>query len=173
MYAALRSSWLCVPAMHPHNRPCTVPGIRLTGGSTVAEGRLEVFMNGLWGSVCSKDISKEVASVGCSQLFPQIGFHESDVHMVLQGEYLTTSSPLGIAMSDVICGGAEVTLQTCAFSENSDGCTDMDAVGLSCSFLAEVAGYVSLGEGDSPGEIISSALLTADHGDEPCGYSLE
>eukprot|EP00955_Chlamydomonas_euryale_P075000 362189-Chlamydomonas_euryale.AAC.5 len=42
-------------------------------------------------------------------------------------------------------------------------CTDHAFVGIMCMFLPNVGGYASLGEGDSPGEDVSSALLTADH----------
>jgi len=43
-------------------------GVRLVGGKTPREGRLEVSYNGLWGTVCDDDFGRNDASVICDML---------------------------------------------------------------------------------------------------------
>ncbi len=46
---------------------CSTEGYtRLVNGSTVMEGRVEVCVNGLWGTVCNKN--PELAGAVCSQM---------------------------------------------------------------------------------------------------------
>jgi len=42
--------------------------IRLAGGSQALEGRLEVYHNGRWGTVCDDYFNDVAASVACYQL---------------------------------------------------------------------------------------------------------
>ena len=44
---------------------CTHGNIRLVGGETEREGRVEVCINGLWGSVCSSGWDARDANVTC------------------------------------------------------------------------------------------------------------
>ena len=48
--------------------PCATGDIRLQGGSSVDEGRVEVCMNGVWGTVCDNSWNNTDASVVCRQL---------------------------------------------------------------------------------------------------------
>ena len=48
--------------------------VRLTGGQTNAEGRVEYCSGGVWGSVCDNTWNATDASVICNQLgFPSAG----------------------------------------------------------------------------------------------------
>lgn len=47
---------------------CSTGDLRLRGGSTQYEGRIEMCYNGLWGSVCQSSFSQEEARVVCNQL---------------------------------------------------------------------------------------------------------
>ena len=42
--------------------------IKLRDGKTAYEGRIEVFYNGLWGTVCNDGFDKAAAKVACRQL---------------------------------------------------------------------------------------------------------
>lgn len=47
---------------------CTDGDIRLVGGSSLLEGRVEVCYDGVWGTVCSNSWGRQDAAVVCRQL---------------------------------------------------------------------------------------------------------
>lgn len=54
---------------------CNTGDVRLTDGAGVYEGRVEVCVNGVWGSVCDNSWGASEAYVVCKQL----GFRGTDV----------------------------------------------------------------------------------------------
>ena len=54
--------------MNPITTDCVDGDIRLVGGSTALEGRVEVCFNNVWGAICDSYFSSEEASVTCTQL---------------------------------------------------------------------------------------------------------
>lgn len=62
---------------------CGTGDIRLVGGSGPHEGRVEVFVNGMWGTVCDDSWSYDEAAVVCRQLgYTTSGSYNTIVCMV-------------------------------------------------------------------------------------------
>ena len=57
-----------------HPSGCEDGDIRLVGGATALEGRVEMCYSGVWGTVCSNEWGAADAAVTCRQL----GYPSSD-----------------------------------------------------------------------------------------------
>ncbi|CAH1265180.1 HGF [Branchiostoma lanceolatum] len=98
--------------------------IRLVGG--VSFGRVEVFYNGQWGTVCDDNFMKEDADVVCRELgFPAALQFYPDAYFE-PGE-----GP--IWLDEVTCTGREISLQFCPNSGwGVTNCNHNEDVGVSC-----------------------------------------
>ena len=81
-------------------------GLRLVGGSWKGEGRVEIFNNGNWGTVCDDDWDKNDARVVCRQL----GFPNVDS---APGSARFGSGSGQIWLDDVGCSGSESSIINC------------------------------------------------------------
>ena len=111
--------------------------LRLSQGPHVApnasEGRLEVFYDGNWGTVCSSDFDFEAANVSCKQLgFLRAIDYQESVEAGF-GEGATDSASL----SGVHCTPEDSTLIQCGIRlEQRENCTHLEAVAVFCTNMA-------------------------------------
>ncbi|XP_019411077.1 PREDICTED: neurotrypsin-like [Crocodylus porosus] len=101
--------------------------VRLTGGNTPSEGRVEVYYNGDWGTVCDDGWTDLNAQVVCRQL----GF-SGPACLAGEGDY---AAGLGfILLDDVGCKGTELSLLDCPHSNwGQHDCSHTEDVGIRCS----------------------------------------
>ena len=59
---------ICVGPLSNSDHSCNDSDIRLVDGETEREGRLEICINGIWGSVCNRRWDVRDARVVCRQL---------------------------------------------------------------------------------------------------------
>uniref|UniRef100_A0A8C2ZSD5 Lysyl oxidase homolog n=1 Tax=Cyclopterus lumpus TaxID=8103 RepID=A0A8C2ZSD5_CYCLU len=82
--------------------------IRIVGGRTTYEGRVEVQVGSKWGTVCSTGWTTKEAMVVCRQL--GLGF---SMHAVTETWYWDSSNVTEMIMSGVKCAGNEMSLGQC------------------------------------------------------------
>ncbi|RDD39051.1 Fibrillin-2 [Trichoplax sp. H2] len=80
--------------------------IRLVGGQYADSGRLEIYHNNMWGTVCSDYFHKADANVVCRQLDFNLGAAN-------YGNYHGSSSTGPIWLSNLHCKGNEMYLKEC------------------------------------------------------------
>ncbi|KAG1952929.1 scavenger receptor cysteine-rich type 1 protein M130-like [Pimephales promelas] len=126
-----RSRLKCSTSPSPHQRQCSkhVP-LRLSGGLGRCSGRLEVYHNAVWGSVCADlwDISD--AQVVCRQLGCGDALRADGNSVFGAGEGV-------VWMNRVECRGNEIHLWDCPHSlKNHTDCSHKDHAGLTCADLS-------------------------------------
>ncbi|XP_039523829.1 deleted in malignant brain tumors 1 protein-like [Pimephales promelas] len=126
-----RSRLTCSTSESPHQRQCSnhVP-LRLSGGLGRCSGRLEVYHNAVWGSVCADlwDISD--AQVVCRQLGCGDALRADGNSVFGAGEGV-------VWMNGVECRGNEIHLWDCPHSlKNHTDCSHKDHAGLTCADLS-------------------------------------
>ena len=102
--------------------------IRLTGGSTPYEGRVEVFLNGQWGTVCSiEEVTKAEAATLCNSL----GF--GPPRSVISGSLYGDSTDMPVLISSLLCEKVLDHFSQCRIRNQLSSCTHDSDVGLICS----------------------------------------
>uniref|UniRef100_A0A8D2IWS0 Neurotrypsin n=1 Tax=Varanus komodoensis TaxID=61221 RepID=A0A8D2IWS0_VARKO len=105
----------------------TEGAIRLAGGRSPNEGRVEVYHNGVWGRVCDDGWTGINTQVACRQL----GFR-GPAGLAAEGQF--ASGPALILLDDVACTGTEASLLDCPHSDwGQHDCSHEEDVGLRCS----------------------------------------
>ncbi|XDV24211.1 hypothetical protein PO909_028448, partial [Leuciscus waleckii] len=118
----------CSTSPSPHQRQCSnhVP-LRLSGGLGRCSGRLEVYHNAVWGSVCADlwDISD--AQVVCRQLGCGAALRADGNSTFGAGEGV-------VWLNRVECRGNEIHLWDCPLSlKNHTDCSHKEHAGLTCA----------------------------------------
>ena len=106
---------------------CTDPLIRLVGGSSYNEGRVEVNYNGEWGTVCDDGWDDIDTGVVCRQL----GFGSTGIS-VYSASFGQGSG--NILLDNVLCTGNEPILARCGHLGVSitRSCNHNDDIGVKC-----------------------------------------
>ncbi|XP_042578556.1 scavenger receptor cysteine-rich type 1 protein M130-like, partial [Cyprinus carpio] len=124
-----RSSLTC--STSPHQRQCSdhVP-LRLSGGEGRCSGRLEVYHNAVWGSVCDDQWDISDSQVVCRQLGCGAALRADGNSVFGAGEGV-------VWMNRVECRGNEIHLWDCPLSlKNHTDCSHKEHAGLTCADLS-------------------------------------
>ena len=105
---------------------CITGDIRLIGGSTSYEGRVELCRNNVWGTVCDDFWGFDDAAVVCRQA----GFSRFGAIPRLSAFYGAGRGD--IFLDDVACNGTEERLTNCMASDNPN-CVHNEDAGVTCT----------------------------------------
>ncbi|EDV19642.1 uncharacterized protein TRIADDRAFT_61895 [Trichoplax adhaerens] len=101
--------------------------IHLVGGFESWEGRIEIFHNGIWGTVCDDYFNLFAANVVCRQLNYPLGAES------VQGNAYYGQGFGKIWLDDVTCSGSENRLTQCRYRNwGSNNCGHSEDVGVTC-----------------------------------------
>ena len=104
----------------------TVSDIRLVGGSGSHEGRVEVYHNGTWGTVCDDDWNLQDATAVCRQL----GYFNATAAL---GSTMFGAGSGPILFSELACIGNESIITECHhLLTGVHNCTHSEDVGVVC-----------------------------------------
>ena len=99
---------------------------RLYDGHNSRSGRVEIYINGQWGTVCDDDWTTGSSTVVCRQL----GLGSTGTF----NQYGTSSADSPIHLDDVRCDGSEPNILACSHSPISvQNCNHNKDVGVTCS----------------------------------------
>ncbi|CAC5422959.1 Neurotrypsin,Scavenger receptor cysteine-rich type 1 protein M130,Mucin-like protein,Hemicentin-1,Thrombospondin-2,Semaphorin-5A [Mytilus coruscus] len=100
--------------------------LRLVGGNTSRDGRLEVYYNNQWGTVCDDQFDVVDARVACRQL----RYSTNDVEIYTAGG---ASSNAKIWMDDLRCTAGNMRLEDCRRNSwTSNDCSHSEDIGIKC-----------------------------------------
>ena len=99
--------------------------VRLVGGTTPLEGRVELFTHGTWGTVCDDGWNREAANVLCRQM----GYPEAIAAFDLAHFGEGTGE---IVLDELDCRGTEKELSECAHIHDHN-CVHSEDAGVQCA----------------------------------------
>ena len=97
------------------------------GGSSTSEGRVEVFYQGKWGTICDDSWGSTDATVVCRQLGFSIAIEAKSSAFFGQGSGQ-------IWIDDVACSGRDTRVEECTHTSwGSHNCRHSEDAGVICS----------------------------------------
>ena len=98
---------------------------RLRGGMSQLEGRLEIYYQGVWRSVCTQHWTLKEAHVACRMM----GYHSALYANTIYGSF-----DRQVGIKDLRCNGSEKDLVGCQHNGwNLQGCQDKKYAIVTCS----------------------------------------
>lgn len=125
-----RPCTVCVTGRQYEVSPCatTAPENADLRLSSYPAGRLEVFLNGEWGTICDNGFGSRSALVACRQL----GYGGDIATAQIQAFYGQGSGP--ILLDEVLCTGSEDKLTNCPNTGwGNHNCGHEEDVGVTCT----------------------------------------
>ncbi|XP_019817830.2 neurotrypsin isoform X1 [Bos indicus] len=123
------------------------PILRLVGGSSVREGRVEVYHAGQWGTVCDDQWDDADAEVVCRQL----GL--SGIAKAWNQAYFGEGSG-PVMLDEVRCTGNELSIEQCPKSSwGEHNCDHKEDAGVSCTPLTDGIIRLAGGKGSHEGRL--------------------
>ncbi|XP_060564027.1 deleted in malignant brain tumors 1 protein-like [Ruditapes philippinarum] len=111
------------------------PEVRLVNGSIQYEGRLEVWHNGTWGTVCDDEFDALSATVVCKML----NYQSTNPRVFAEAHF--GGGTLPILLDNVQCTGSETSLNQCLKRIwGTHDCSHNEDVGISCAPVRLVNG---------------------------------
>ena len=115
--------------------------MRLVRGNSYDEGRVEIYYNGQWGTVCNDGWDDIDASIVCKQL----GFGSSGTAIL---DVLVYGPGTGrVLLSNVLCSSSDTTLSSCAHRTvgiTACGCDHYKDAGVTCNSMFILVYYMIL-----------------------------
>lgn len=128
----LSSTAIAPPAIsnlfHSVDDNCTDGDIRLVGGTTDNEGRVEICSDRRWGTICDDGWDSTDAGVVCRQL----GYSPLLEHLAVHEAFFGAASGGLIHLSEVSCVGNESSIANCLYDDTGNCLHDEDA-GVVCT----------------------------------------
>ena len=104
-------------------------GVRLAGGSGEAEGRVEVYINGEWGTVCGRSWDPLDSKVVCQML----GYKGVNQTYSYTYQHNFGEGTGQLWLRDLRCTGSEANLLQCPHLGDGSGCYHFYDVGVVCT----------------------------------------
>lgn len=100
--------------------------MRLVNGTDINEGRVEVFHNNQWHTICDEQWNDDDAAVVCNELDYPGGHARSNASF---------GKGIGkILLNNVSCNGDEISIFLCEFTiPKVEGCTHHQDIGVVCT----------------------------------------
>ena len=144
-YCSTNLGLRCYDATLPSNQCSPEGSVRLADGVIDNEGRVEVCVNGVWGSVCDQGFDATDAHVVCQQLgHPELGIIiiiiSIIIVIIISEPYVFTNSTFGagqfpIVYSNLGCVGFENSLGACQKQTYPNAtCSRNNVAGVLCGY---------------------------------------